>query len=69
MKKNSLIMLSSIITLIIFLDLNLNSAFSSSQQNLDKNVIPLLIPPYQMIKDINYTEYQNTNFTYIKTLQ
>ncbi len=43
----------------IILNFNLSEIYSQKYSTIDDNVIPLLIPPYKMIKEpVNYTAFQ-----------
>ena len=46
----------------IILNFNLSEIHSQRYNNIDDNVIPLLIPPYKMVKGpLNYTVFQTIN--------
>lgn len=65
MKKINLIILSTFITWMILLNFNVGYVFSLTLEKVDRNLIPLLIPPYQMINDIQTSELPKVNVTYI----
>ncbi|MDR4490177.1 MAG: hypothetical protein R2685_04655 [Candidatus Nitrosocosmicus sp.] len=65
MKNPILIMLSIFITWIILLDVIGGSINLYAQQNVDRNVIPLLIPPYQMIGDYSSFDLKKFNVTFV----
>ncbi len=65
MKKYNITILFYFTFMIIILNFNLNEAYSIVYDQIDSNVIPLLIPPYKMIKEtLNYTKSQTINITY-----
>ncbi len=49
MKKINLIILSTFITGVMLFNFETENTVSYAQENIDRNIIPLLIPPYQMI--------------------
>jgi hypothetical protein len=65
MNKFILIILSTIITGVMLLDFGGGSMNLYAQQNVDRNVIPLLIPPYQMIGDIPSFDLKKFNVTFV----
>ena len=50
MNKYFITFLSFLSIVTIFLNFGLNEAFSQTYIKIDVNIIPLLIPPYKMIK-------------------
>ena len=65
MKKYCLIILSTFVTGIILLDFGMGNSNVFAQQNVDRHVIPLLIPPYQMIGDLPSFDLKKFNVTFI----
>ena len=65
MKKYLLIVLSTVITGIMLLDFGAGNINLYAQQNVDRNVIPLLIPPYQMIGDFPSFDLKKFNVTFV----
>ena len=65
MKKINLIMLSTFITGAMLLNFESGTILSYAQENIDRNIIPLLIPPYQMIKDLSSSDLNKFNLTYV----
>jgi hypothetical protein len=49
----------------MLLDFGAGSMNLYAQQNVDRNVIPLLIPPYQMIGDIPSFDLKKFNVTFV----
>ena len=41
---------------------------SYAQENVDRNIIPLLIPPYQMIKDLGSSDLNRINVTFVNNI-
>ena len=67
MKKINLIILSTFILGGILLNFE-RDIMSSAQENVDRNIIPLLIPPYQMIKDLGSSDLNRINVTYVNNI-
>ncbi len=62
--------LYAFVTWTLFLNFNIYSIFFVTYGNIDKKIIPLLIPPYNFIKkSLNHSEIQNFNITFIKNMQ
>lgn len=66
MKKYVLIILSTFVSGIVLLDFGVGDINLYAQQNVDRNVIPLLIPPYQMIGDFPSLDLKKFNVTFVK---
>jgi hypothetical protein len=67
MKKIDLIILSTFILGGILLNFE-RDTLSYAQENVDRNIIPLLIPPYQMIKDLGSSDLNKINVTYVNNI-
>ena len=67
MKKINLIILSTFILGGILLNFE-RDVMSYAQENVDRNIIPLLIPPYQMIKDLGSSDLNRINVTYVNNI-
>ena len=67
MKKINLIILSTFILGGILLNFE-RDILSYAQENVDRNIIPLLIPPYQMIKDLGSSDLNRINVTYVNNI-
>jgi hypothetical protein len=67
MKKINLIILSTFILGGTLLNFE-RDIISYAQENVDRNIIPLLIPPYQMIKDIGSSDLNRINVTYVNNI-
>ena len=67
MKKINLIILSTFILGGILLNFE-RDIMSYAQENVDRNIIPLLIPPYQMIKDLGSSDLNRINVTYVNDI-
>lgn len=65
MKKYVLIILSTFVSGIMLLDFGVGGISLYAQQNVDRNVIPLLIPPYQMIGDFSSLDLKKFNVTFV----
>ncbi len=65
MKKINLIILSTYIIGVMLLNFESGATVSYAQENIDRNIIPLLIPPYQMIKDLGSSDLNKFNLTYV----
>ena len=65
MKKIHLIILSTFIIGGMLLNFENRVILSYAQENVDRNIIPLLIPPYQMIKDLGSSDLNRINVTYV----
>ena len=68
MKKIHLIILSTFIIGGMLLNFENRGILSYAQENVDRNIIPLLIPPYQMIKDLGSSDLNRINVTYINNI-
>ena len=69
MKKFNLIILSTFITGVMLLNFETGSNVSYAQENIDRNIIPLLIPPYQMIvEDLGSSDLNKFNLTYVNNI-
>ncbi len=69
MKKIHLIILSTFIIGGMLLNFENRDILSYAQENVDRNIIPLLIPPYQMIKDLGSSDLNRINVTYVNNIQ
>ncbi len=67
MKKIYLIILYTFILGGILLNFE-RDVMSYAQENVDRNIIPLLIPPYQMIKDLGSSDLNRINVTYVNNI-
>ena len=67
MKKINLIILSTFILGGTLLNFE-RDVMSYAQENVDRNIIPLLIPPYQMIKDLGSSDLNRINVTYFNNI-
>ena len=69
MKKFNLIILSTFITGVMLLNFETGGNVSYAQENIDRNIIPLLIPPYQMIvEDLGSSDLNKFNLTYVNNI-
>ena len=69
MKKFNLIILSTFITGVMLLNFETGGNVSYDQENIDRNIIPLLIPPYQMIvEDLGSSDLNKFNLTYVNNI-
>ena len=68
MKKINLIILSTFIIGGMLLNFENKDILSYAQENVDRNIIPLLIPPYQMIKDLGSSDLNRINVTYVNNI-
>ena len=68
MKKIHLIILSTFIIGGMLLNFENRDILSYAQENVDRNIIPLLIPPYQMIKDLRSSDLNRINVTYVNNI-
>ena len=68
MKKTHLVMFSTIVTGIMLLNFEIVNTHIYGQENVDKNIIPLLTPPYQTISDFQSTDVKNFNVTYVNDI-
>ena len=68
MKKITLIMLSTFIVGGMLLNFENNYSLLYAQENVDRNIIPLLIPPYQVIQDLGSSDLNEFNVTYINNI-
>ena len=67
MKKINLIILSTFILGGTLLNFE-RDVMSYAQENVDRNIIPLLIPPYQMIKDLGSSDLNRINVTFVNNI-
>ena len=68
MKKINIIILSTFIIGGILLNFENRDILSYAQENVDRSIIPLLIPPYQMIKDLGSSDLNGINITYVNNI-
>jgi len=68
MKKIHLIILSTFIIGGMLLNFENRDILSYAQENVDRNIIPLLIPPYQMIDDLGSSDLNRINVTYVNNI-
>ena len=68
MKKIHLIILSTFIIGGMLLNFENRDILSYAQENVDRNIIPLLIPPYQMINDLGSSDLNRINVTYVNNI-
>ena len=68
MKKTNLIILSTFIIGGVLLNFENRDILSYAQENVDRNIIPLLIPPYQMIKYLGSSDLNKINVTYVNNI-
>jgi hypothetical protein len=68
MKKINLIILSTFITGVMLLNSETGGTVSYAQEKIDRNIIPLLIPPYQMIEDLGSSDLNKFNLTYVNNI-
>jgi hypothetical protein len=68
MKKIHLVIFSTIVTGIMLLNLEIINTYLYGQENVDRNIIPLLTPPYQSIGDFQSTDLKNFNITYVNDI-
>ena len=69
MKKINLIILSTFITGLILLNFETGGTVSYAQEGIDRNIIPLLIPPYQMIvEELGSSGLNKFNLTYVNNI-
>lgn len=65
MKKINLIILSTFVTGVMLLNFHGDEIYIHGQENVDRNIIPLLIPPYQIISEFQSTDLKNFNVTFV----
>ena len=68
MKKIHLIILSTFIIGGMLLNFENRDILSYAQEKVDRNIIPLLIPPYQVIKDLGSSDLNRINVTYVNNI-
>jgi hypothetical protein len=68
MKKINLIILSTFIIGGMLLNFENKGILSYAQENVDRNIIPLLIPPYQLIEDLGSSDLNRINVTYVNNI-
>ncbi|HKX97392.1 MAG TPA: hypothetical protein VJL78_06120 [Candidatus Nitrosocosmicus sp.] len=68
MKKINLIILSTFILGGMLLNFENKGILSYAQENVDRNIIPLLIPPYQLIEDLGPSDLNRINVTYVNNI-
>ena len=68
MIKINLIILSTFITGVMLFNFETEDTVSYAQENIDRNIIPLLIPPYQMIEDLRSSDLNKFNLTYVNNI-
>jgi hypothetical protein len=52
----------------MLLNIENNDSLLYAQENIDRNIIPLLIPPYQVIQDLGSSDLNKFNVTYITNI-
>lgn len=68
MKKINLIILSTFILGGMLLNFENKYILTYAQENVDRNIIPLLIPPYQLIEDLRPSDLNRINVTYVNNI-
>jgi hypothetical protein len=68
MKKINLIILSTFILGGMLLNFENKDILTYAQENVDRNIIPLLIPPYQLIEDLGPSDLNRINVTYVNNI-
>jgi hypothetical protein len=68
MKKISLMILSTFVSGIMLLNIEIVNTYLYGQENIDRNIIPLLTPPYQIISEFQSTDMRNFNVTYVNNV-
>ena len=68
MKKIHLVIFSTIVTGIMLLNFEIGNTYLYGQEIVDKNLIPLLTPPYQTINNFQSTALKNFNVTYVNNI-
>jgi hypothetical protein len=68
MKKINLIILTTFIIGGMLLNFENKGILSYAQENVDRNIIPLLIPPYQLIEDLGSSDLNRINVTYVNNI-
>ena len=68
MKKINLIILSTFILGGMLLNFENKGILPYAQENVDRNIIPLLIPPYQLIEDLGPSDLNRINVTYVNNI-
>ena len=68
MKKINLIILSTFIIWVMLINFEIRGILSYAQENIDRNIIPLLIPPIQMIEDLGSPDLNKFNVTYVNNI-
>ena len=68
MKKIHLIMLSTFIIGGMLLNIESRDILAYAQEKVDRKIIPLLIPPYQMINDFGSSDLNRINVTYVNNI-
>ncbi|MBA2268771.1 MAG: hypothetical protein M3Q77_03605 [Thermoproteota archaeon] len=52
----------------MLINLEIRGILSHAQENIDRNIIPLLIPPYQLIKNLGSSDLNKFNVTYVNNI-
>ena len=68
MKKVSLIILSTFVSGIMLLNLEIVTTPLYGQENVDRSIVPLLTPPYQIISEFQSADLKNFNVTYVNNI-
>jgi hypothetical protein len=68
MKEINLIILSTIIMMGVLLNFENKVILSYGLENIDRNIVPLLIPPYQMVKDLVSADINRINVTFVNNI-
>jgi hypothetical protein len=68
MKKINLIILSTFVTGVMLLNFHGDNFYLYGQDNVDRNIIPLLIPPYQIISEFQNTDLKSFNVTFVNNI-
>ncbi len=65
MKKFYLIILSTFVTCTMLPSFDNKDTYIYAQEKVDRNIIPLLIPPYKVISEFQSADMNEMNVTYI----
>lgn len=68
MKKITLIILSTFVSWVMLLNTEIVSFNIYGQENIDRSIIPLLTPPYQIISELKSTDMNKFNVSFVNNI-
>ncbi|VFJ14665.1 conserved protein of unknown function [Candidatus Nitrosocosmicus franklandus] len=68
MKKITLIILSTFVSGVMLLNIEIINFNIYGQGNIDRSIIPLLTPPYQIVSEFKTTDMNKFNVSFVNNM-